>query len=212
VLAWAKDHNGDSYRMGAAGPTTWDCSSFTQAADAQIGVHLPRTATAQWNWLVAGHGTSVQPGQEKPGELIFWDSYLATNQIGHVMIIWNPANKPPSKHAAPVKASDTSKSGWSGKLPTVPNQLMPAADEGDSCLAVPAYGAPCRACRAGSQLRPHSHKLLARPLQAPSSVISPVGSYATALAFLMSEPACQLTLSPLLCPWRFRSDTSRERP
>jgi len=93
VLAWAKNHDGDSYRMGAAGPTTWDCSSFTQAAYAQIGIKMPRTATAQRNWLAAGNGTRIQPGQEKPGDLIFWDSYRGPNRIGHVMIIWNPANK-----------------------------------------------------------------------------------------------------------------------
>jgi cell wall-associated NlpC family hydrolase len=93
VLSWAKSHDGDSYRMGAAGPTTWDCSSFTQSAYAQIGVKMPRTATAQRNWLATGNGTRIQPGQEKPGDLIFWDSYRGPNQIGHVMIIWNPANK-----------------------------------------------------------------------------------------------------------------------
>jgi Transglycosylase SLT domain len=27
VLAWAKSHDGDSYLLGAAGPSTWDCSS-----------------------------------------------------------------------------------------------------------------------------------------------------------------------------------------
>jgi cell wall-associated NlpC family hydrolase len=78
---------------GAAGPTTWDCSSFTQAAYAQIGVKLPRTATAQRSWLADGNGTRIQLGQEKPGDLIFWDSYLGPSKIGHVMIIWNPANK-----------------------------------------------------------------------------------------------------------------------
>jgi hypothetical protein len=93
VLAWAKSHDGDSYRMGAAGPTAWDCSSFTQAGYAQIGVKMPRTASAQRAWLAAGHGTRIQPGQEEPGDLIFWDSYLGPNQIGHVMIIWNPAKK-----------------------------------------------------------------------------------------------------------------------
>jgi cell wall-associated NlpC family hydrolase len=92
LLAWAKSHNGDSDRMGAAGSTTWDCSSFTQAAYAQIGVHMPRTATAQRSWLADGNGTRIQPGQEKPGDLIFWDSYLGPN-IGHVMIIWSPASK-----------------------------------------------------------------------------------------------------------------------
>ena len=93
LLAWTKSHNGDSYRMGAAGPTTWDCSSFTQAAYAQIGVKLPRTASAQRSWLADGNGTRIQPGQEKPGDLIFWDSDLGPNRIGHVMIIWSPASK-----------------------------------------------------------------------------------------------------------------------
>jgi hypothetical protein len=93
VLAWAKSHDGDSYRMGAAGPHSWDCSSFTQAAYAHIGIHMPRTATAQRRWLAAGNGTRIQPGHEKPGDLIFWDSYLGPTKIGHVMIIWNPATK-----------------------------------------------------------------------------------------------------------------------
>ena len=64
VLAWAKSHDGDSYRMGAAGPHTWDCSSFTQAAFAHIGVKMPLTATAQRNWLAAGNGTRIQPGKK----------------------------------------------------------------------------------------------------------------------------------------------------
>jgi cell wall-associated NlpC family hydrolase len=93
MLAWAKHHDGDSYRMGAAGPNVWDCSSFTQAAYAQIGIRMPRLASAQRSWLAAGNGIRIRPGQERPGDLIFWDSYLGPNQIGHVMIVWNPANK-----------------------------------------------------------------------------------------------------------------------
>jgi Peptidase family M23/Transglycosylase SLT domain/NlpC/P60 family len=71
LLTWAKSHDGDTYRMGAAGPHTWDCSSFTQAAYAHIGIKMPRTATAQRRWLAAGNGTRIQPGHEKPGDLIF---------------------------------------------------------------------------------------------------------------------------------------------
>jgi cell wall-associated NlpC family hydrolase len=92
VLAWAKSHHGDSYQM-AAGPNTWDCSGFTQAGYRRIGLTMPRTASAQRSWLAAGNGTRIRPGQEKPGDLILWDSYLGPNQIGHVMIIWNPATK-----------------------------------------------------------------------------------------------------------------------
>jgi hypothetical protein len=93
LLAWAKSHDGDAYRMGASGPHTWDCSSFTRAAYAQIGIKMPRVASAQRNWLAAGNGTRIRPGQERPGDLIFWDSYLGPNQVGHVMIVWNPASK-----------------------------------------------------------------------------------------------------------------------
>jgi len=93
VLAWADSHTGDAYRMGATGPHTWDCSSFTQAAYRRIGITLPRTAAAQRSWLAAGNGTRIPPGREKPGDLVFWDSYLGPNQIGHVMIVRNPADK-----------------------------------------------------------------------------------------------------------------------
>jgi cell wall-associated NlpC family hydrolase len=93
VLAWAGSHDGDTYHMGVTGPNAWDCSSFTQAAFAQIGIRMPRLASAQRSWLAAGNGIRIPRGQERPGDLIFWDSYLGPNQIGHVMIVWNPATK-----------------------------------------------------------------------------------------------------------------------
>jgi cell wall-associated NlpC family hydrolase len=93
VLAWAKSHDSDTYQMGATGPTVWDCSSFTQAAYAQIDIRMPRLASAQRSWLAAGNGIRIRPGQERPGDLIFWNSYLGPNHIGHVMIVWNPATK-----------------------------------------------------------------------------------------------------------------------
>jgi hypothetical protein len=49
VLAWAKDHDGDTYRMGATGPIVWDCSSFTQAAYAHINIRMPRLAEYEEN-------------------------------------------------------------------------------------------------------------------------------------------------------------------
>ena len=64
---------------------------FTQAAFGRIGIALPRTASAQRNWLAAGNGYRVQPGQEQPGDLIFVDTYLGPNQIGHVLMVYNPA-------------------------------------------------------------------------------------------------------------------------
>lgn len=91
VLGWAKDHLGDGYVMGANGPNTWDCSSFAMAAYAQVGITMPRTASAQRDWLAAGNGFKVPADKAKPGDLIFFDSYLGPNKIGHVEMVFNPA-------------------------------------------------------------------------------------------------------------------------
>jgi hypothetical protein len=93
VLIWAQSHVGDRYVFGAAGPNAWDCSSFTQAAYARIHITMPRTAGAQRDWLAAGNGFRVQLGAEKPGDLIFHDSYLGPNALGHVAVVWDPANR-----------------------------------------------------------------------------------------------------------------------
>lgn len=93
VLAWAGQQAGEPYVYGANGPDAWDCSSFTQTAYRQAGVSLPRTAGAQRDWLAAGAGTRIPPGQERPGDLIFWDSYLGPNAIGHVVIVKDPATR-----------------------------------------------------------------------------------------------------------------------
>ena len=58
---------------------------------AQIGITLPRTAAAQQNWVAQGNGYQVPLGQERPGDLVFTDSYLAPNRVGHVMIVFDPA-------------------------------------------------------------------------------------------------------------------------
>lgn len=93
VLAWANSHVGDAYVFGGNGPHAWDCSSFTQAAYREIGINMPRKAGAQRDWLAKGNGYRVKPGTERPGDLIFWDSFLGPNQIGHVVMVWEPATK-----------------------------------------------------------------------------------------------------------------------
>ena len=93
MLTWAGGHAGDPYVYGANGPNAWDCSSFTQNAFAQVGISMPRTAGAQRDWLAKGNGFRVQPGHERPGDIIFWDSYLGPDRIGHVVIVWDPTTK-----------------------------------------------------------------------------------------------------------------------
>jgi cell wall-associated NlpC family hydrolase len=79
--------------MGAHGPHAWDCSSFTQAAYAQIGITTPRTAQAQRDWLAVGNGFRVEPQQARPSDLIFYDSYLGPNTIGHVAMVFDPSTQ-----------------------------------------------------------------------------------------------------------------------
>jgi hypothetical protein len=91
VLAWALSKRGLPYVMGANGPDAYDCSSFTQAAYAQVGIKLPRTAQEQRDWLASGHGRRIRSGDARPGDLIFTDSYLGPARVGHVVIVLNPA-------------------------------------------------------------------------------------------------------------------------
>ncbi|WP_446665251.1 peptidoglycan DD-metalloendopeptidase family protein [Flexivirga sp. B27] len=93
AVRWAESEVGHAYRFGANGPDAWDSSSFVQAAYKNAGVQLPRTAQQQRDWLAAGHGTRVQPGDERPGDLIFEDSYLGPGKVGFVMIVTDPQSQ-----------------------------------------------------------------------------------------------------------------------
>jgi hypothetical protein len=93
AVRWARSKVGHGFRFGADGPDAWDSSSFVQAAYAQAGVRIPRTAQGQRNWLASGHGTRVRPGDERPGDLIFEDSYLGPDRIGFVMLVTDPQSQ-----------------------------------------------------------------------------------------------------------------------
>lgn len=93
LLAWALSKRGLPYIMGANGPNAYDCSSFSRAAYAQVGIKLPRTAQEQRDWLASGHGQRVPQGEERPGDLIFLDSYLGPNRVGHVVIVLSPSDR-----------------------------------------------------------------------------------------------------------------------
>ena len=93
LLDWATSQVGRPYVMGGKGPDSYDCSGLVKAAFARIGITTPRTAQTQRDWLAAGNGFQVTPGQEQPGDLIFTNSYLGQQTIGHVAIVLNPASQ-----------------------------------------------------------------------------------------------------------------------
>lgn len=92
VIAYAvsKVPNGQ-YVTGAAGPKNFDCSGLVLAAYRQIGVSLPHSSRAMFNY-----GRSVSKKDLQPGDLIFWYSpihhvgmYIGNGKIVHAR---NPRN------------------------------------------------------------------------------------------------------------------------
>ncbi|WP_353952505.1 peptidoglycan DD-metalloendopeptidase family protein [Knoellia sp. S7-12] len=132
LLGWARQQTGDQYVFGANGPDAWDCSSFTQAAYRHIGLILPRTAGAQRDWLAAGAGTRIPPGQERPGDLIFWDSYLGPNAIGHVVIVQNPTTRTTFEAKNPRAGAGTFSYAGAEQGKSIYEIWRPGAAEGNS--------------------------------------------------------------------------------
>jgi cell wall-associated NlpC family hydrolase len=75
ALAFAKKQLGDSYRYGATGPNSWDCSGLTGGAWKAAGVKLPRTSQAQYRF-----GKKVAKSDLKPGDLVFF--YSGISHVG----------------------------------------------------------------------------------------------------------------------------------
>ena len=62
---------GVPYVFGGTSTTGFDCSGYVQHVFAMIGLHLPRTADAQF---YAGHAAA---GGVRPGDLVFFQTYEA---------------------------------------------------------------------------------------------------------------------------------------
>ncbi|MGB3858855.1 MAG: NlpC/P60 family protein [Ornithinimicrobium sp.] len=92
LLSEAREELGEPYEWGADGLSAWDCSSFVRHAYSEVGIGMPRTARAQRDWMANGNGRRVQPGEEQPGDLVFWDDYRGPDEIGHVAMVWDPTD------------------------------------------------------------------------------------------------------------------------
>ena len=71
LAATANSYLGTPYLMGGTTRRAIDCSAFTQNVFAAHGIKIPRTADVQYNV-----GNKVPKGQEKPGDLVFFETYL----------------------------------------------------------------------------------------------------------------------------------------
>ena len=78
IVAAAARHTGRLYLYGAAGPSRFDCSGFTQYVFKQFGVYLPHNAHAQ-----KSYGRPVTRANARPGDLVF---FLSGSHAYHVGI------------------------------------------------------------------------------------------------------------------------------
>jgi peptidoglycan DL-endopeptidase CwlO len=73
VVGVAMGQLGTPYVWGGAAPGGFDCSGLVMWAYAQLGVSLPHSTYAMWNY-----GVAVSQDQLQPGDLVFFDG------LGHV--------------------------------------------------------------------------------------------------------------------------------
>ena len=100
VILFAASELGKPYAWGATGPDAFDCSGLTMMAYRAAGISMPRTSQQQW-----AAGRYVPPGQEKPGDLVFFAGSDGTAQApGHVGIVLGGGLMIDAPHAgAPVR-------------------------------------------------------------------------------------------------------------
>ncbi|WP_212760244.1 C40 family peptidase, partial [Promicromonospora citrea] len=80
AVAWARGRLGAPYRLGAAGPTHYDCSGLTMTSWASQGVDITRTSRSQY--LAVG---KVGYDALRAGDLIFYGTDPADpSSIYHV--------------------------------------------------------------------------------------------------------------------------------
>ena len=75
IVNFAMARVGLPYVYGGAGPKSYDCSGFTMAAYAKIGIRLPHSASAQFRY-----GKAVSRADLQPGDLVFY--YSGPGHVG----------------------------------------------------------------------------------------------------------------------------------
>ena len=83
AIAFAEAQIGKPYQWGGTGPDSFDCSGLVMMSYESAGVDIPRTADEQWMW-----GPKIQPGDEEPGDLVFFAGADGTQtDPGHVGLV-----------------------------------------------------------------------------------------------------------------------------
>lgn len=84
ILKTAERYMGTPYRMGATGPTRFDCSGFTSYVYKKQNIQLNRTSRDQYT-----QGVSINKDEVRPGDLVFFGSRRSGKGVGHVGIVYS---------------------------------------------------------------------------------------------------------------------------
>lgn len=89
ILDYASKFKGVRYRLGATGPSRFDCSGFTSYVFSKFGYRLHRVSRDQVN-----DGRVVAKNELLPGDLVFFNGRQAGGStIGHVGIVTSVDNE-----------------------------------------------------------------------------------------------------------------------
>ena len=92
---------GTPYVWGGASPGGFDCSGLVMYSFAQLGVSLPHSSYAQYNY-----GTTSVRQQLQPGDLVFFDA------LGHVGLYIGGGEYVDAPYTGAYVRVDSLTSGW----------------------------------------------------------------------------------------------------
>lgn len=83
MIDYASRFLGTRYRLGASGPSAFDCSGFTSYIFRNFGIELKRSSRMQYE-----QGIKVSINDLQPGDLLFFSSTgSGRGRVGHVAIV-----------------------------------------------------------------------------------------------------------------------------
>ncbi len=83
MVDYAERFLGTRYRLGATGPSAFDCSGFTSYVYKKFGITINRTSRAQFL-----QGDKVSVSNLRPGDLMFFSSRSSgRGNVGHVAMV-----------------------------------------------------------------------------------------------------------------------------
>jgi cell wall-associated NlpC family hydrolase len=101
VVSIAMSYIGTPYVWGGAAPGGFDCSGLVMYSFAQLGVSLPHSSYAQYNY-----GSYVPYSDLQPGDLVFFDA------LGHVGLYIGGGEYVDAPYTGAYVRVDSLTSGW----------------------------------------------------------------------------------------------------